>query len=87
MSGQFLTGFSMNDYIVHENYYLSFADHSCESFVHISLECRRRISLSEKHNEGFKNSSGSDKRCFPLITSFYPDIGKTPSYIELGEVG
>ena len=86
MSGKFLTGFSMNDNIVHKNYYLPFADHSSEGFIHIPLESGGSISLSKEHNEGFKNSSGSDKRCLPLITGFDTNIGESPSYVKLGKV-
>ena len=76
----------MNDHIVHKNYYLSFADHSSESFIHIPLESGGSVSLSEKHDEGFKNSSGSDKRCLPLVTGLDANIGKSPLYIKLGKV-
>ena len=76
----------MNDYIVHENNYLPFPDHSGERFIHIPLESGRCVSLSEKHNERFENSSWSDKRHLPFVSSFDPDISESPSYIELGEV-
>ena len=87
MSGEFLATFSMDNHIIHENYYLSFSYHSGERFIHISLEGGGCVSLSEKHNEGFENSLWSDKRGFPLVSFLDSDISESPSYIELGEVG
>ena len=63
-----------------------FSDHSGERFIHVSLESGGCISLSKEHNEGFKNSSGSDKHRLPLVSSFNSDIGESPSYVKLGEV-
>ena len=76
----------MDDHIIHENYYLSFSNHPRERFVHITLECGRRVSLSKEHDEGFKNSSWHYKHRFPLISSLYTDIGESPAHIELGKV-
>ena len=76
----------MNDYIVHKDNYLPFSYHSGERLIHVTLESRGCISLSEKHNEWLKNPSWSDKRCFPFISSFDSNISKPPSHIELGEV-
>ena len=76
----------MNDHIIHENNYLPFSNHLGERFIHIALESRRCVSLSEKHNKWFKNSSWSDKRRFPFVSSLDSNIGKSPSYIKLGKV-
>ena len=76
----------MDDHVIHENYYLSFSDHSEERFIHVLLECWRRVSLSKEHDRRFKNSSWRDKRHFPLISSLNPNIGESPAYVELGEV-
>ena len=76
----------MNDHIIHENNYLSFSNHMGERFVHVSLESGGSISLSEKHNKGFKDSSWSEKHRFPLISSLDLNISESPPHVKLGEV-
>ena len=85
-SSQFVSAVSVDNDIVHENYYFLFSYHSGERFIHIPLESGGCISLSEKHNEGFENSSWSDKRRLPLVSSLNSDVGEPPSHVKLGEV-
>jgi hypothetical protein len=49
----------------------------------ISLKGGGRVSESEKHHQGFKESTICMKHCLPLITFLHPDIVVTPSYVEL----
>ena len=55
--------------------------------VHECLEHRRSIAETEKHDCGFIEAEGGDKRCFPLVFFLNANVIITPSHIKLGEKG
>jgi hypothetical protein len=65
-----LNGLREDEDVVEVNTDDSFHDKVLEDVIHHSLEGGGRISESEKHHQGFEESTICTKCCLPLITFF-----------------
>ena len=83
MEGYIILG--VDSHVIHVDFKPFFCEHICEDVVHECLKSGGGITESKEHDNGFKESHGSDECGLPLVFFSDMNVVVSPTDVEFGE--